>query len=126
MILARKGLDLGVGGQRCGDAAGGAAGREGSGMIVPSGAVRVLVATRPVKFRKGMDGLAALVRESLGCDCQRRSKNSSPCVSPQERMLIDIGSSQIGGKTQEWFGCAGFVNCGWLQHFGGALLLPVL
>jgi transposase len=35
---------------------------------VPSGAVRVLVATRPVDFRKGMDGLAALVRESLGSD----------------------------------------------------------
>jgi transposase len=37
-------------------------------MIVPSGTVRVLVATRPVDFRKGMDGLAALVRESLGSD----------------------------------------------------------
>lgn len=37
-------------------------------MIVPSGAVRVLVATRPVDFRKGMDGLAALVREGLGSD----------------------------------------------------------
>ena len=37
-------------------------------MIAPSGAVRVLVATRPVDFRKGMDGLAALVREGLGCD----------------------------------------------------------
>jgi transposase len=37
-------------------------------MIVPSGAVRVLLATRPVDFRKGMDGLAALVRESLGSD----------------------------------------------------------
>ena len=37
-------------------------------MIVPSGAVRVLGATRPVDFRKGMDGLAALVRESLGSD----------------------------------------------------------
>jgi transposase len=37
-------------------------------MIVPSGAVRVLVATRPVDFRKGMDGLAALVHESLGSD----------------------------------------------------------
>jgi hypothetical protein len=36
-------------------------------MIVPSGAVRVLVATRPVDFRKGMDGLAALVRDSLRC-----------------------------------------------------------
>ena len=30
--------------------------------------MRVLVATRPVDFRKGMDGLAALVKESLGCD----------------------------------------------------------
>jgi transposase len=37
-------------------------------VIIPSGAVRVLVATRPVDFRKGMDGLAALVREGLGCD----------------------------------------------------------
>ena len=37
-------------------------------MIVPSGAVRVLVATRPVDFRKGTDGLAALVQESLGSD----------------------------------------------------------
>jgi len=37
-------------------------------MIVPSGVVRVLVATRPVDFRKGMDGLAALVQERLGCD----------------------------------------------------------
>jgi len=37
--------------QRCDDATGGAAGREGGGVIVPSGAVRVLVATRPVDFR---------------------------------------------------------------------------
>ena len=37
-------------------------------MIIPSGAVRVLVATRPVDFCKGMDGLAALVRESPGAD----------------------------------------------------------
>lgn len=37
-------------------------------MILPTGPVRVLVATRPVDFRKGMDGLAALVREQLGAD----------------------------------------------------------
>lgn len=37
-------------------------------MIIPSGAVRVLVATRPVDFRKGMDGLAALAWENLGAD----------------------------------------------------------
>jgi transposase len=29
-------------------------------VIVPPGGVRVLVASRPVDFRKGMDGLAAL------------------------------------------------------------------
>lgn len=30
--------------------------------------LRVLVATRPVDFRKGMNGLAALVQERLGAD----------------------------------------------------------
>jgi transposase len=30
--------------------------------------VRVMVATRPVDFRKGLDGLAALVRETMGAD----------------------------------------------------------
>lgn len=33
----------------------------------PSG-MRVLVATKPVDFRRGADGLAALVRETLGSD----------------------------------------------------------
>ena len=37
-------------------------------MIGPSGTVRVMLATRPVDFRKGMDGLAMLVREQLGAD----------------------------------------------------------
>jgi len=37
-------------------------------MIGPTGAVRVMVATKPVDFRKGADGLAALVRESLTAD----------------------------------------------------------
>jgi len=36
-------------------------------IAVPSG-MRVLLATRPVDFRKGMDGLAALVKERLGAD----------------------------------------------------------
>jgi transposase len=34
-------------------------------VIVPPGGVRVLVATRPVDFRKGMDGLAAVAKETL-------------------------------------------------------------
>ena len=37
-------------------------------MIGLLGAVRVLVATRPVDFRKGTEGLAALVRDVIGAD----------------------------------------------------------
>jgi len=37
-------------------------------MIVPPAGVRVLVATKPVDFRKGMDGLAALAQQVLGQD----------------------------------------------------------
>jgi len=37
-------------------------------MIGPTGAVRVMVATKPVDFRKGAEGLAALVRETMQAD----------------------------------------------------------
>lgn len=37
-------------------------------MIGPSGARRVMVATKPVDFRKGAEGLAAIVREAMGSD----------------------------------------------------------
>lgn len=37
-------------------------------MIGPTGAVRVMVATKPVDFRKGMEGLAVLVREAMQAD----------------------------------------------------------
>jgi transposase len=37
-------------------------------MIVPPTTVRVLVATKPVDFRKGMDGLAAYVQEAFKTD----------------------------------------------------------
>ncbi len=37
-------------------------------MIVPPTGVRVLVATKPVDFRKGMDGLAAYVQQNLQTD----------------------------------------------------------
>jgi transposase len=36
-------------------------------IAVPAG-MRVLVATKPIDFRKGADGLVALVRETLGQD----------------------------------------------------------
>lgn len=37
-------------------------------MIGPGSAVRVMVATKPVDFRKGAEGLAALVREVIQDD----------------------------------------------------------
>ena len=37
-------------------------------MIAASAGVKVMVATKPVDFRKGADGLAALVREQLRHD----------------------------------------------------------
>lgn len=37
-------------------------------MILPGGPMRVFVATRPVDFRKGIDGLAALAAQELGLD----------------------------------------------------------
>lgn len=37
-------------------------------MIGPTGAVRVMVATKPVDFRKGAEGLATLVREQMQVD----------------------------------------------------------
>ncbi len=37
-------------------------------MIAPGGQLRVYVATLPLDFRKGMDGLAPAVQERLGLD----------------------------------------------------------
>ena len=37
-------------------------------MIAVSSGMRVLIATRPVDFRKGMDGLTAVVKEHLQAD----------------------------------------------------------
>jgi transposase len=37
-------------------------------VIVPAQAVRVVIATKPVDFRKGHDGLAALAERELGLD----------------------------------------------------------
>lgn len=37
-------------------------------MILPGGPLKVFVATRPVDFRTGMDGLAALAQEQLRLD----------------------------------------------------------
>jgi transposase len=37
-------------------------------MIAPGGDLKIYMATRPVDFRRGMDGLAAAVQEILGLD----------------------------------------------------------
>ena len=37
-------------------------------MIFPSQAVRIVIATKPVDFRKGHDGLAAVAEHELGLD----------------------------------------------------------
>ena len=37
-------------------------------MIAVSSGLKVLVATKPIDFRKGMDGLAALVQQALRAD----------------------------------------------------------
>jgi transposase len=37
-------------------------------VIGPTGAVRVMMATKPVDFRKGAEGLAELVRETMAAD----------------------------------------------------------
>ena len=52
----------------CEDDYGGVARVEGEPVIGPTGAVRVMVATKPVDFRKGAEGLAALVREAIMSD----------------------------------------------------------
>jgi transposase len=47
-------------------------------MIGPSGAVRVMVATRPVDFRKGAEGLSALVCEIMAADPFSGTKAARP------------------------------------------------
>ena len=77
--LARRGCRDGYGNHRR---------LESPVMIGPTGAVRVMVATKPVDFRKGAEGLAALVRETMGC---RSVRWRHLCVPRQAR-----GSDQAG------------------------------
>ena len=37
-------------------------------MIIPSQSLRIVIATKPVDFRKGHDGLASVVQSELGLD----------------------------------------------------------
>src|SRR4051794_7873217 len=65
---ARVRRGAGRGGRGRGGAAPGARGGAGAGVIAVPPGVRILLAARPVDFRKGMDGLAALVQQALRAD----------------------------------------------------------
>ena len=56
-------------------------------MIVPSSGVKVLIAMKPVDFRKGMDGLAAVVHETLG-------------ANPFGSMCFDPSGPELWGEVQ--------------------------
>ena len=66
--VAIDGVTVRIGRGAAGHDRRGVAGVESRRVIGPTGAVRVMVATKPVDFRKGADGLAALVRETMTAD----------------------------------------------------------
>ena len=59
-------------------------------MIGPTGAVRVLVATKPVDFRKGAEGLAALVREVIDFLATFRTVSEETIVTTEEKMVFKL------------------------------------
>ena len=64
-------------------------------MIGPSGAVRVMLATRPVDFRKGADGLAVLVRDALGTAALAALRSKDTYLAAQyQRLVRRLGSKQ--------------------------------
>ena len=50
------------------DGGGGDPGAEGRAVIAPPAGVKVLVATKPIDFRKGANGLAALIKDEMRAD----------------------------------------------------------
>jgi hypothetical protein len=73
----------------------GARGREEGAVIVPPGGARVLVATRPVDFRKGMDGLAALAKETLAQDPFSGTIPDVPCQACRPRQASVLGHAPL-------------------------------
>ncbi len=77
-------------------------------MIFPTGPVRVMVATKPVDFRKGMDGLAALVKEELatdppiwrGCSVIKWSlRHTRTLFHRKQRQVMPLPRHQDPGET---------------------------
>lgn len=52
-------------------------------MIFPSNRVRIMVATKPIDFRKGHDSLAAMVKNELP---RTRSPGRSSSSAPEKRI----------------------------------------
>ena len=83
---------------------------EDKGMIGPGADARVLVATRPVDFRKGADSLAALVAAEFGGDpfsgviyCFRAKKAQPPTFCIQfalPRRSPILGTRWRGGRCR--------------------------
>lgn len=55
-------------------------------MIVPGQAIKIVIATQPVDFRKGHDGLAAVAERELGLD--PHSKHNAEAGSDVSASLI--------------------------------------
>ena len=72
-------------------------------MISVSGGVRVRIATRPVDFRKGHDGLAAAVQETLGLDpfCGAIFVFRSKCADGSKLLVWDGAGLVLAHKRLE-------------------------
>ena len=69
-------------------------------MIGLSGTVRVMVATRPVDFRKGAEGLAALVRDAMGADPFSGTVYVFRAKRADRVKLICLGWHRTGPRTK--------------------------
>jgi IS66 Orf2 like protein len=63
-------------------------------VIGPTGVVRVMVATKSVDFRKGAEGLAARVRETMTADPFSEAVYVTIAISSGEAARSELRSSQ--------------------------------
>jgi hypothetical protein len=75
-------------------------------VIGPTGAVRVMIATKPVDFRKGAEGLAALVRapgagEYLGSHTSTRIGTKERWLKQSTFFLGQLLTCCVVGRRQE-------------------------
>jgi hypothetical protein len=99
------GIEIEIDGVPCGSAAArtqrledGAACVESRRVIGPTGAVRVMVATKPVDFRKGAEGLAALVRDKKRQHPARYGQNGRVIALGRKSWLF-CGSDRGGERA---------------------------